>query len=37
MGLDHSPLIVTDGLTFYLDAANTKSYSGTGNTVLNIA
>ena len=37
MGLDHSPLIVTDGLTFYLDAANTKSYSGSGNTVLNIA
>ena len=37
MGLDHSPLVVTDGLTFYLDAANTKSYSGSGNTVLNIA
>jgi hypothetical protein len=37
MGLDQSPLIVTDGLTFYLDAANTRSYSGSGNTVLNIA
>ena len=37
MGLDQSPLIVTDGLNFYLDAANTRSYSGSGNTVLNIA
>ena len=37
MGLDQSPLIVTNGLTFYLDAANTRSYSGSGNTVLNIA
>ena len=37
MGLDQSPLIVTDGLVFYIDAANTRSYSGSGNTVLNIA
>jgi hypothetical protein len=32
MGLDHSPLIVTDGLMIYLDAANRRSYPGTGNT-----
>ncbi len=33
MGLDHSPNVVTDGLVFYLDAANTRSYSGSGFTV----
>lgn len=32
MGLLHSPRIVTDGLALYLDANNTKSYSGTGTT-----
>ena len=32
MGLDHSPAIVTDGLMVYLDAANRRSYSGSGNT-----
>ena len=32
MGLSHSPRIVTDGLDMYLDAANPKSYSGTGTT-----
>ena len=30
MGLAHSPSIVMDGLALYLDAANTKSYPGTG-------
>ena len=30
MGLFHSPKIVTDGLQVYLDAANTKSYPGSG-------
>ena len=30
MGLAHSPSIVTDGLVLCLDAANTKSYSGSG-------
>ena len=33
MGLDHSPLIVTDGLILYIDAANTRCYSGSGITV----
>ncbi len=33
MGLDHSPAIVTDGLVFYHDAANRRSYSGSGTTV----
>lgn len=32
MGLAHSPRIVTDGLILCLDAANTKSYPGTGST-----
>ena len=30
MGLTHSPKIVTDGLVFYVDAANGRSYPGTG-------
>ena len=30
MGLFHSPKIVTDGLLVYLDAANSKSYPGSG-------
>jgi hypothetical protein len=37
MGLKHHPRIVTNGLVFYLDAANTRSYSGSGNTTYNIA
>jgi hypothetical protein len=32
MGLGHSPSIVRDGLVFYLDAANSKSYPGSGTT-----
>ena len=32
MGLIHSPRIVTDGLVLYLDAANNRSYPGTGTT-----
>lgn len=32
MSLSHSPSIVTNGLVLYLDAANTKSYPGTGTT-----
>jgi len=36
MGLDHSPLIVTDGLVFYHDAANRRSYSGSGTSVFDI-
>lgn len=32
MALHHSPKIVTSGLVFCLDAANTKSYPGTGTT-----
>lgn len=32
MGLNFSPKIVTDGLILYLDAGNTKSYSGSGTT-----
>jgi hypothetical protein len=33
MGLDHSPVIVTDGLSLYTDAVNTRSYIGSGTTV----
>ena len=32
MGLAHSPSIISDGLIFYLDAANRRSYSGSGLT-----
>ena len=32
MAYFHSPKIVTDGLVLYLDAANTKSYPGSGTT-----
>ena len=32
MALAHSPKIVTDGLVMYVDAANLKSYPGTGST-----
>jgi hypothetical protein len=32
MGLAHSPSIVTNGLVMCLDAANTKSYPGSGTT-----
>ena len=32
MGLAHSPKIITDNLVLYLDAANTKSYGGSGST-----
>ncbi len=37
MGLDHSPLIVTDGLQVFLDAGNVRSYSGTGNTAFDLS
>ena len=33
MGLDHSPIIVTDGLSLYTDAVNTRSYVGSGTSV----
>jgi len=36
MGLAHSPSIISDGLVFYLDAANRRSYSGSGNTAYGI-
>lgn len=32
MALYHSPRIITNGLVLYLDAANTKSYPGSGTT-----
>ena len=32
MGLSHSPGIVTSGLVFSIDAANTRSYAGSGLT-----
>lgn len=37
MGLIHSPRIVTDGLILHLDAANVKSYPGSGTTWKNMA
>jgi hypothetical protein len=37
MAFHYSPKIVTDGLVLYLDAANTKSYTGSGTTVNNLS
>ena len=37
MGLAHSPRIVTDELVLALDAANTKSYGGSGTTWIDIS
>ena len=36
MGLDHSPLVVTDGLVYMLDAANSRIYTGSGLTTIDI-
>ena len=32
MGIDYNNIIVSDGLVFFLDAANTRSYSGSGTS-----
>ena len=37
MGIDYNSIVVTDGLLVYLDAANTRSYSGSGNTVYDLS
>jgi hypothetical protein len=37
MALQHHPRIVSNGLLMYIDAANTRSYSGSGNTAYNTA
>jgi hypothetical protein len=37
MALSHSPQIVRDGLVLYLDAANIKSYPGTGTTWIDLS
>ena len=36
MAVAYNPSIITDGLVLYLDAANLKSYSGSGTNVTNI-
>lgn len=36
MGLSHSPNIIKTGIVLYLDAANEKSYPGTGTTWTNM-
>jgi len=36
MGLKHHPRVVTDGLVYYLDAANPRCYSGSGNTLYDL-
>jgi hypothetical protein len=33
----HGPEVVTSGLVFYFDAANPKSYSGSGSTAYDIS
>ena len=37
MGLSHSPNIVTDVLVLCLDAANRRSYPGSGNSWLDLS
>ena len=37
MAFHYNPKIVTDGLTFCLDGANTKSYPGSGTTVTDLS
>lgn len=37
MAVGYNPSIVSDGLVFFFDAANTRCYSGTGNTVNGLA
>jgi hypothetical protein len=37
MGVAYNTNIVRDGLVFYLDTANKKSYSGTGTTTIDVA
>jgi hypothetical protein len=37
MGIDYNSIITTDGLVVYLDPANTRSYSGSGNTVYDLS
>ena len=32
MSLGHGAKVVTDNIDFYVDAANSKSYSGSGTT-----
>ena len=36
MALSHNPLVTTTGLLLYLDAANSKSYSGSGSTLIDL-
>lgn len=37
MGLSHSPKILTEGLAFCIDAANKRSYSGSGTTLSDLS
>ena len=37
MGIDYNSIITTDGLQVYLDVANRRSYSGSGNTVYDLS
>jgi len=37
MGIDYNSIVVTDGLLVYLDAANVRSYSGSGNTIYDLS
>ena len=37
MALSHSPNVITSSLIFHFDAANTRCYPGTGNTVNGLA
>ena len=36
MGLNYNPAAVIQGLVMYMDITNSRSYSGSGNTVYNL-
>jgi len=37
MGIDAGPIEVTSGLVLYLDAGNTKSFTGSGNIATDLS
>jgi len=37
MGIDYNTIIVTDGLIYWYDTANARSFSGSGNTLYSIS
>jgi hypothetical protein len=36
MGIEYNPIVPTDGMSVYFDAANRRSYSGSGSTIFGL-